>query len=328
LGKLAPMPTSLVLDPSRPCQVGDDLLALWLPRGRGRDALADGLIATVDVCENPACRCTIARLHAVRIDDRAEKVVRTDDGMRITWRNPSDDPPRPEGSAGLTVDFLTGAVEARDGGNLPAEVARYFEEPLPFSVLDHFWARWSKPRRPLGVDWKAQALEVWEPGVLLSTMEVFPEERLDCYLVDGKLYQVDTMFCVEPDCDCTDTRLSVLAFSDDRKQATEVGGAWLPVETMMPAGFEGEGLKHETFVRIYLEWRRRNVPAKDRLLELRDLTRRRGLELHKLVAARSRPAERSRPAPPVRPATSTSRPGRNDPCPCGSGKKYKRCCGR
>ena len=20
-------------------------------------------------------------------------------------------------------------------------------------------------------------------------------------------------------------------------------------------------------------------------------------------------------------------PGRNDPCPCGSGKKYKRCCG-
>ena len=22
------------------------------------------------------------------------------------------------------------------------------------------------------------------------------------------------------------------------------------------------------------------------------------------------------------------RPGRNDPCPCGSGKKYKKCCGR
>ena len=22
------------------------------------------------------------------------------------------------------------------------------------------------------------------------------------------------------------------------------------------------------------------------------------------------------------------KPGRNDPCPCGSGKKFKRCCGR
>lgn len=26
-------------------------------------------------------------------------------------------------------------------------------------------------------------------------------------------------------------------------------------------------------------------------------------------------------------AASVSRPGRNDPCPCGSGKKFKKCCG-
>jgi SEC-C motif-containing protein len=32
-----------------------------------------------------------------------------------------------------------------------------------------------------------------------------------------------------------------------------------------------------------------------------------------------------RPAPVVREAPKI---GRNDPCPCGSGKKYKRCCGR
>ncbi|MCL6105810.1 MAG: SEC-C metal-binding domain-containing protein [Actinobacteria bacterium] len=25
--------------------------------------------------------------------------------------------------------------------------------------------------------------------------------------------------------------------------------------------------------------------------------------------------------------TDGPEPGRNDPCPCGSGKKYKRCCG-
>ena len=30
---------------------------------------------------------------------------------------------------------------------------------------------------------------------------------------------------------------------------------------------------------------------------------------------------------PARPA-ATPRVGRNDPCPCGSGKKYKKCCGR
>lgn len=29
----------------------------------------------------------------------------------------------------------------------------------------------------------------------------------------------------------------------------------------------------------------------------------------------------------ARPWVNASRPGRNEPCPCGSGKKYKKCCG-
>ena len=28
------------------------------------------------------------------------------------------------------------------------------------------------------------------------------------------------------------------------------------------------------------------------------------------------------------PARAKKAPGRNDPCPCGSGKKYKNCCGK
>jgi uncharacterized protein YchJ len=29
---------------------------------------------------------------------------------------------------------------------------------------------------------------------------------------------------------------------------------------------------------------------------------------------------------PVDPIEAKAEPGRNDPCPCGSGKKYKKCC--
>jgi len=32
--------------------------------------------------------------------------------------------------------------------------------------------------------------------------------------------------------------------------------------------------------------------------------------------------------PPVEPIHSEAKPGRNDPCPCGSGRKYKHCCGK
>ena len=32
--------------------------------------------------------------------------------------------------------------------------------------------------------------------------------------------------------------------------------------------------------------------------------------------------------PPVEPIHAADKPKRNDPCPCGSGKKYKHCCGK
>ncbi len=43
------------------------------------------------------------------------------------------------------------------------------------------------------------------------------------------------------------------------------------------------------------------------------------------VASSQSPAA-SRPSSRIKPVTSSKRPGRNDPCPCGSGKKYKKCC--
>jgi len=40
------------------------------------------------------------------------------------------------------------------------------------------------------------------------------------------------------------------------------------------------------------------------------------------------PAPMPEKATPRRPVKVGKKPGRNDPCPCGSGKKYKNCCGR
>lgn len=317
--------TKLVLDPSRPCQLSDDLLALWLPRGRGRDALAPGLIATVNVCGNPACGCTDATLQSYVIDDRAERAEYGDEKLRVHWRAAASGPPRQKGEAVLKVDFTTGVVRKRGGGDPPTEVKRFFDEPLPFWVLDALWARWAGHRPPLPVDWKAQALKEWEPGALLPTMLAFPEERPDRYFIEGKEYQADTMFCTSPDCTCTEARLAVLAFNDSRDRLEEIGSARLPPETMVPEDFVGDRRHHDVFTRVYLEWRRRNVPPEARLLELRELTRQRGLELHRLASRRAAPPQRP---PSALPSATTARPGRNAPCRCGSGQKYKRCCGK
>jgi uncharacterized protein YecA (UPF0149 family) len=45
--------------------------------------------------------------------------------------------------------------------------------------------------------------------------------------------------------------------------------------------------------------------------------------------AKTLPGEDDEPLPePVEPIKTQGGTGRNDPCPCGSGKKYKKCCGK
>lgn len=48
----------------------------------------------------------------------------------------------------------------------------------------------------------------------------------------------------------------------------------------------------------------------------------------KKLASADQPGEDEDPLPdPIAPIHSAKQPNRNDPCPCGSGKKYKKCCG-
>jgi hypothetical protein len=135
-----------------------------------------------------------------------------------------------------------------------------------------------------------------------------------------------TTFCDNPDCPCHDALLDVLSV-DDHHSAVEVtrdGEIRMPcmaeseselpptrraavvvdldTGTLTPA----EGQQDEAV----LAWVR-SVMDKDVL----DLLRRRASEMKQQVVAA-----------PVRQATATPTPGRNDPCPCGSGRKFKHCC--
>lgn len=50
-------------------------------------------------------------------------------------------------------------------------------------------------------------------------------------------------------------------------------------------------------------------------------------ERKKQIAALVSPDDPPLPEAPVEQAKRDEVIGRNDPCPCGSGKKYKKCCG-
>ena len=74
----------------------------------------------------------------------------------------------------------------------------------------------------------------------------------------------------------------------------------------------------------------------ERRAELDELGRRyqalkaRGIDPFAKSAEKPKPPSRSQPLPEAVEPVRLDQPkvGRNDPCPCGSGKKFKKCCGR
>jgi SWIM/SEC-C metal-binding protein len=72
------------------------------------------------------------------------------------------------------------------------------------------------------------------------------------------------------------------------------------------------------------------VPTKKRLKEVTALFEETGWK-YKIDLEPDKPediADLTRLLNPLKPAIAEKKVGRNEPCPCGSGKKYKNCCGQ
>jgi hypothetical protein len=162
-------------------------------------------------------------------------------------------------------------------------------------------------------------------------------------------YSVEDMYCPNPQCDCARAQLAFFnvlpgATPDDAARAVNSFDASVSLTTGKPQVDECMGATPEEAAGILAAWWEHDANLLE-TLKWRD-------KMTKEVGQRSLPAagRRSgglpvrpgasrwidtdspnaddffalRPLKPVRVAVT---PGRNDKCPCGSGKKYKKCCG-
>ncbi|OGA03120.1 MAG: hypothetical protein A3H35_15965 [Betaproteobacteria bacterium RIFCSPLOWO2_02_FULL_62_17] len=145
----------------------------------------------------------------------------------------------------------------------------------------------------------------WQRGDMLAWDDVCTGVRQDCYVFEGRLYEAAEMYCPVPDCECGE--VSIL------------------FNTLKPRGAPSSG--HVT-VKLSGEIEiQANKNRRDRLDQLWTAFQKRHPN-HLGRFARRYPIMKSIGArivatPPALPPKA----GRNDSCPCGSGKKYKRCCG-
>ncbi len=154
--------------------------------------------------------------------------------------------------------------------------------------------------------------EVERDGLMYAYNGVLPFGDEFLVNVRGENYQILDQFCLLPKCKCTDASLDLVPAGKNPMEADcwcafrlkyakkhwEVIEDFLPpiplkevrfaIEEQHPDFYKRLRARHEKLKKIYLNCRRKNY------------------------------------LPPQQ--VKDSKIGRNDPCPCGSGKKYKKCC--
>ncbi len=159
-------------------------------------------------------------------------------------------------------------------------------------------------------------------GIMVQYREILPFAMPFPFKIGGAQWLADDAYCIEPHCTCRDVLIRFLHIRD-----TPVGrGARVKEKT--PDVFYNyqrgtlrtaqEPAPGQPSISELVDTMKRAHPDFDREAEYRHLQ----LKMLFVRALLKSPQESAthEPAPPA--------PGRNDPCPCGSGKKFKKCCGK
>ncbi|MDQ7825457.1 MAG: SEC-C metal-binding domain-containing protein [Candidatus Eremiobacteraeota bacterium] len=191
-----------------------------------------------------------------------------------------------------------------------------------------------------------------ERGALIAYNDIASEKKSvisggeACFrriIINGEEFVIEDLYCSKPSCRCREAYLSFMKLSEYRKgelELRELFSATVPFRGRPAVNrlFDFDVGKAEAILDLFLKER----PGVRKILRER-------YDIVKAVAERSLKAHRSVKPPPTPPPSASAlmsplgaiappffpapqasavKTGRNEPCPCGSGRKYKKCCGR
>lgn len=275
-------------------------------------------------CINPRCDCEIAHLDVLCCDgtiegikvDAASRTARLVGGLGYKMAIGKEPVPLEANIAKGTVNFPQGYR----AGSMEAEMRDQVRKNLKPEHLETF-RRHYQEAKAWGADnyWRHADWTQLEEGPCVGWVDVFPMAQAWSWEVDGVVYIAEDQYCIRPACPCAKAVLVFHrhdpAICKDRS-AILLGAVAHDFETGKRSVVELKRGRPEELLRLAEELFSRVSGLADELRRRRTFMR----EFGRHVAGQKRARAKSLP---VRPAAS---PGRNDPCPCGSGKKYKKCC--
>lgn len=242
-------------------------------------------------CDRPRCECQDAGFLVRPVVADGEEIV--------AERNVVV-----EGLIHLETGRIEPDVEPAEGSPESALLER-FRERLVGDRLEALRVRWrrAKHQNDLG-EWKAVDWSRVDLADRVPFFEIFPSRWDLAIALDGRLWWIVDLWCLKPGCGCEEVALSLHADGGDEQAFVVVD-----LRSRALAGPK----PNQTGLRLW-EILRENAEVLAELDERRTTIRR---------VARKLPAHLA----PAKPAAPPAPVGRNEPCPCGSGKKFKRCCG-
>jgi hypothetical protein len=262
------------------------------------------LVSRLELCTAPGCSCRDVGLRAISFEVENRDLARaglTNEGLHSKFA--SDE------AMNAQVDIDLGLVEP-DGheGRVPLseEWTRRLQSQIDGELLELLHQRWLRAKGVTSsphTDWVPRGT-----GELVGWDEAHPDDRQDLYLDGDVVVSADDLYCVKPACTCNEVRVH---FVPTTRGAPPVGSVRVRLPSGAVIATESKPAKAAALDRLWMAFR-----ARHRVAELLARRQQKMIELARL---------RAEEQPPTQPATS-SRVGRNEPCPCGSGKKYKRCC--
>ncbi len=158
--------------------------------------------------------------------------------------------------------------------------------------------------------WRAVDFDEWIPGALVSYRGLFPSDFDLLWILDDTPYLLEDYHCIVEGCPCTSVAVVVSALPESGTELDELGSATFDIDQTADE-IEGEGRVVDLVRTLFVE-----TDMLARLAERREACRAIAPAVSQRLGVRMR-GRKQRDTPKV---------GRNDPCPCGSGKKHKKCC--
>lgn len=283
------------------------LWVFWRATAGSREK--EGLVVTAVACDNRECPCREVHLSVVMANGLLSHVGFDAEGMFLGYDVTGGPVVPPERSLSAVVDYETGEVRADGDEGVDEDLLRWLQSEIDGEVLDRAYdvwlgaKGWCRNPAPQYGGW------VRERGAMVGFGEAYPDARSDCYLEGGRRFLAMDQYCVEPGCSCGDVVVQFIEFVDERGRC--VGLVRYDASAGRATSFESEPSCTDEFLRrLWGRYQaRHSLPGR---------FQQRMARMKEAGAARGRLAAAARPAVPA--------VGRNDPCPCGSGRKYKKCC--